>query len=117
MSNQKFSLDDYVTVNERIAKFYAKYPNGKIITELLSWVEGVILFKAHVYRDQNDTTPAATGHASEKEGSTYYNKTSALENAKSSAVGRAIAMLGFEIKKSIASREEVDRAKQKQTEL
>ena len=47
----------------------------------------------------------------EKEGSTYINKTSHIENCETSAVGRALAMLGFEIKKSVASKEEVENAK------
>jgi hypothetical protein len=47
----------------------------------------------------------------EKEGSTFINKTSHIENCETSAVGRALAMMGFEIKKSVASREEVANAK------
>jgi len=103
-------LKDYVEVNVRIEKFYEKYPNGRIITEILSWENGVVVMKASVYRDMNDEVPSATGHAYEKEGSTFINKTSALENCETSAVGRALAMLGFEIRKSVASREEVANA-------
>lgn len=109
-TKKKFNLDEYVTVNERIMKFYEKYPEGRIVTEIISWQDGVIVMKATVYRDSNNI-PAATGHAYEKEGSSFINQTSALENAESSATGRALAMLGFEIKKSIASYEEVANAK------
>lgn len=109
-TKKKFNLDEYVTVNERIMKFYEKYPEGRIVTEIISWQDGVIVMKATVYRDNNNI-PAATGHAYEKEGSSFINQTSALENAESSATGRALAMLGFEIKKSIASYEEVANAK------
>lgn len=109
-TKKKFNLDEYVTVNERIMKFYEKYPEGRIVTEIISWQDGVIVMKATVYRDNNNI-PAATGHAYEKEGSSFINQTSALENAESSATGRALAMLGFEIKKSIASYEEVVNAK------
>jgi hypothetical protein len=49
--------------------------------------------------------------AYEKENSSFINKTSALENCETSAVGRALAILGFEIKKSVASYEEVANAK------
>ena len=31
-----FNLDDYVQVNERIEKFYEKYPDGSIQTEIIS---------------------------------------------------------------------------------
>ena len=108
-----FDLNDSVQVNERIEKFYEKYPEGSIQTEIITNENGMIIFKAYAYRDKEDTRPA-TGHAMEKEGSSYINKTSHIENCETSAVGRALAMLGFEIKKSVASREEVENAKLQQ---
>lgn len=108
-----YNLDDYVQVNERIEKFYERYPSGSIQTEIQSNENGVVIFKAYAYRDKEDTRPA-TGHAYEKEGSSFINKTSYIENCETSAVGRALAMLGFEIKKSIASKEEVENAKLQQ---
>ncbi len=111
-----FNLDDYVQVNERIEKFYEKYPDGSIQTEVISNQNGEVIFKAYAFRDREDTRPA-TGHAMEREGSTYINKTSHIENCETSAVGRALAMLGFEIKKSVASREEVENARTQQEEL
>lgn len=108
-----FDLNDYVQVNERIEKFYEKYPEGSIQTEMILNENGMVIFKAYAYRNQEDIKPA-TGHAMEKEGSTYINKTSHIENCETSAVGRALAMLGFEIKKSVASREEVENAKLQQ---
>ena len=104
-------LKDYVEVNVRVEKFHEKYPYGRIHTEIVSWNDGVVVMKAEVYRDISDSFPSATGHAYEKEGSSFINKTSALENCETSAVGRALALLGFEIKKSIASKEEVENAK------
>lgn len=108
-----FDLNDYVQVNERIEKFYEKYPEGSIQTEIIMNENGMVIFKAYAFRNNEDTKPA-TGHAMEKEGSTYINKTSHIENCETSAVGRALAMLGFEIKKSVASREEVENAKLQQ---
>lgn len=108
-----YNLDDYVTVNTRIEKFYEKYPDGSIQTELISLQDGMCIYKAYAYRDREDTKPS-TGHAYEKEGSSFINKTSYIENCETSAVGRALAMMGFEIKKSIASREEVENAKLQQ---
>ena len=109
MAGREDALRDYVEVNTRIMKFYEKYPEGRILTEILDWKDGVVVMKATVYRDGSDII-AATGHAYEKEGSSFINKTSALENCETSACGRALAMLGFEIKKSIASKEEVANA-------
>ena len=108
------ALKDYVEVNVRIDKFYLKYPNGRIQTEIMSNENGVVIMKAEVFRDLSDTVASATGHAYEKEGSSYINKTSYIENCETSAVGRALAMLGFEIKKSVASKEEVANAKHQQ---
>lgn len=111
-----FKLDDYIQVNERIMKFYEKYPEGSIQTEIIKWENGVVVMKAYAYRTPDDARPA-TGHAYEKEDASYINKTSALENCETSAVGRALAMLGFEIKKSIASKEEMQAALEAQETL
>ena len=97
----------YVMVNERIAHFRELYPQGTIITELLSSVDGTHTFKATAI---NDGTILSTGHASEKDGSTFINKTSALENAETSNVGRCLGILGIGIDASIASAEEVGNA-------
>lgn len=109
-------LKDYIEVNVRIMKFYEKYPEGRILTEIVKWENEVIVMKATAYRD-NSEVPASTGYAYEKEGSSFINKTSALENCETSAVGRALAILGFEIKKSVASREEVANAQLQQASI
>jgi hypothetical protein len=105
-----FNLDEYIGVNERIEKFYEKYPEGSLQTEIVSNANGEVIIKAYAYRNSEDKHPT-TGHAMEKEGSSFINKTSHIENCETSAVGRALAMMGFEIKKSVASREEVANAK------
>jgi len=105
-----FNLDDYITVNDRITAFYKEHPQGSIQTEIISNANDEVIIKAYIYRDQDDKRPC-TGHAMEKAGSTYINKTSHVENGETSAVGRALAMMGYEIKKSVASREEVANAR------
>ena len=114
--SKEAALKDYVEVNVRIMKFYEKYPEGRILTEIVKWEDGVIVMKATTYRDNSDV-PASTGYAYEKEGSSFINKTSALENCETSAVGRALAILGFEIKKSVASKEEVLNAQLQQATI
>jgi hypothetical protein len=104
-----FNIDEYATVNERIQEFYKKHKDGAIQTEIVSNQNGIIIFKAYVYKTPEDTRPTI-GHAMEKEGSTFINKTSHIENCETSAVGRALALMGFCIKKSIASKEEVQNA-------
>lgn len=101
---------DYVEVNERLKAFWQLCENGRIITELVSNENGVCVIKAKVYEDKNDSEPRATGMAYEKEGSTFINKTSYLENCETSAVGRALGNAGIGIDTSVASYEEVSNA-------
>ena len=98
----------YVEVNERVRYFRNKYPNWSIETELLSLDNGVCVIKA-IVKDENGNTKA-TGHAYEKEDSTFINQTSYIENCETSAVGRALGLMGIGIDKSIASKEEVENA-------
>ena len=97
----------YAEVNQRIKAFRMLYPEGTIETEMLSNENGVCVFKASIYGNR---TLLATGTAYEKEGSTFINRTSYIENCETSAVGRALAMCGIGIDKSIASAEEVQNA-------
>jgi hypothetical protein len=104
-----FNPEQYATVAERIELFYSRYPQGRINTELVSRTDGAITFKAVVYRDPNDTTPAATGWASEREGDSDINTVACLENTETSAVGRALANLGFVASVKRPSREEMEK--------
>ncbi len=111
----KFNLDDYVTVNTRIAGFYEKWPDGAIRTVLLSEpCAKTVVFRAEAYRDYHDVeNPVSVGHAHEIEGVGMVNQTSAMENCETSAVGRALAMAGFEVTKGVASREEMAAAEKR----
>lgn len=102
----------YAEVNERIKAFRMVYPEGTIATEMISNKDGVCIFKAMVYSQSDPTINSliGTGHAYEKEGSTFINKTSYIENCETSAVGRALGMAGFGIDTSVASAEEVQNA-------
>ncbi len=104
-----FNPEQYATVAERIELFYERYPQGRINTELVSRVDGAITFRAVVYRDPTDLTPAATGWASEKEGDSDINTVACLENTETSAVGRALANLGFVASAKRPSREEMEK--------
>ena len=97
----------YVEVNERIKGFRQMYPNGSIVTELLSNNDGVCVIKAMAIIDGQIR---ATGHAYEKEGSSYINKTSYLENCETSAIGRCLGCMNIGLDTSVASAEEVANA-------
>jgi hypothetical protein len=98
----------YMEVNQRIKAFRMVYPQGFIKTELVSLENGVCVIKATV--GVGETMILGTGYAYEKEGSTFINKTSYIENCETSAVGRALGMAGFGIDVSVASAEEVQNA-------
>ena len=105
------SRKEYTEVHQRIKAFRMCYPEGFITTEMLSNVNGVCYFKATAgYRDNGQHIVLGTGHAYEKEGSTFINQTSYVEVAETSAVGRALGMCGFGIDTSVASAEEVQNA-------
>ena len=107
---------EYAEVNQRIKAFRMCYPEGCIHTEMISNDNGVCVFKAMVYANGDPTVNSllGTGHAYEKESSSYINKTSYIENCETSAVGRALGMCGFGIDTSVASYEEVANAIQNQ---
>lgn len=104
-------LADYVPVSERISKFYEQYDEGRILTTIVEHdrEQGFILMRAEVYRSPDDAQPASTGHAYELQNNGYVNKTSYIENCETGAVGRALAIMGYEIKRGIASREEMEK--------
>ena len=110
---------NYAEVNQRIKAFRMVYPTGTIETKLVSNENGVCIFKAIVgYLDENQNMIIlGTGNAYEKEGSSFINKTSYIENCETSAVGRALGMAGFGIDVSIASAEEVQNAIQQQDDM
>lgn len=106
--------DDYIPVNERIVAFHEKYPDGSLQAEILTLNDHEVLVRATAYRTPDDPRPGI-GHARETiPGSTPYTKGSEVENAETSAWGRAIAALGFEVKKGIATAEDVRNAAARQ---
>jgi len=98
-TDARFDPSGYALVADRIARFYQQFPTGRIVTKLHSRGErggvGEVTFRALVYRAADDRRPAATGWASEREGDGEINTVACLENAETSAVGRALANLGF----------------------
>lgn len=99
---------DYVQVHERIAAFYAKYPEGSLQSDIVVHTDNLIVMVAKAFRSPADERPGI-GHSSlEIPGHTSFTRGSEIENCETSAWGRAIAALGFEVKRGIATQEEVD---------
>jgi uncharacterized lipoprotein NlpE involved in copper resistance len=68
------------------------------------------LAKVYANGDRVTNSLLGTGHAYEKESSSFINKTSYIENCETSAVGRALGMAGFGIDTSVCSAEELTNA-------
>ena len=109
------ALQNYETVAQRLERFWTDHPAGKVITELIEAGSNYWIFKATIYKKNDDANPISTGHAHEVIGASQINKTSALEVCETSAVGRALALAGYH-GSQIASAEEITRAKQRQAE-
>ena len=92
-----FKLEDYETVEERHARALALHPDLRGVTINHTTPQdrtvGVWVVEARVYldaADQEADLPKATDWAFEVDGQGMANKTSALENASTSALGRAL---------------------------
>lgn len=103
---------EYVTVNERVKFFRSEYPKYSMTSELLHLDENSCVVKC-VITDENGFV-LASGFAQEDRSSSMVNRTSYVENAETSAWGRALANLGIGIDTSIASAQEVQIAIGKQ---
>lgn len=100
----------YVLVKDRVLEFNKMHMNGKIETELHSYQGERVIVKAKVTPDSSNPERYFTGYSQALESQGMVNKTSALENAETSAVGRALAMMGIGVLDSIASADEMAKA-------
>lgn len=126
----QFNLNDYETVEERLRRLYDKHPDARVITKNLTtlqdrqvstwvvqaeiwlpiWSCGAGFVTLGDYQNGYDPETAwflkATGLAFEVDGGGMANKTSALENCETSAIGRALANMNLSGNKR-TSREEM----------
>lgn len=90
---------NYAMVPERVTAFRKLYPEGFITTEILSHDGTVVTMQARVgyYAADGSRVILGTGLAQEVKGKGMVNGTSYIENCETSAVGRALGMLGLGI--------------------
>lgn len=121
---------EYVPVDERLLAFH-KYYDGHIETEVLErdtcidQLSGkqaeryVVVARVYPYSfdmeaDEHTRSRFYTGSASEISTQGFINKTSALENCETSAIGRALGIMGIGLDNGVASYQEVKQAKKSQ---
>ena len=98
----------YKTVAARVNDFREQFGVGYgLVTEIIEADAQVVRMKASIVNIEGMVL--ATGHAEEYRESSKINKTSALENAETSAIGRALASFGLG-GTEFASADEVARA-------
>ena len=100
----------YVLVSDRVQYFNDTFTNGSINTELVSEPShDYIIIRATVKPDV-ESYRSFTGYSQAVIGDGMVNKTSALENAETSAVGRALGFMGIGVIESIASADEMTKS-------
>ena len=113
--------EDYIPVNERIAMFIAKYPEGSLrplwpdepYRVLGEGDTKWLVYAACAYRHPDDPAPGVGMAWEPVPGKTPYTRGSELMVAETSAWGRSLAAIGIATNKSIASAEEVRSAQER----
>jgi len=87
-----FNLEDYEPVASRLDRFLKAHPDARVITDLVHYMADIAVFKCELWL--NDEV-IATGWAEEIRGQGNVNKSSHVENAETSSLGRALANAGL----------------------
>lgn len=102
---------EYTLVKDRVLFFNESYPNGCISTKLISAPDDArVVVEATVVPDVYKPTRVFRDYSQAVVGDGMINKQAALENASTSAVGRALALMGIGIIDSVASADEIKKA-------
>ena len=109
-----FDLSQYETVDTRIHKFWGEHKaDGRIESRLIEVVRDdsgrplQYVMESQIWVGER---MVANGYAEEVVGGSPVNKTSALENAETSSIGRALANAGYSKEKFRASMTEMTKA-------
>jgi hypothetical protein len=91
-----FNLDNYEDVQSRVRRFQAAFPVGRIVTDVIQFnaEKGHVLIAAQVYREHEDTLPAAVDYAF-GDASTFPTNMRKfyVEDTCTSAIGRALSLI------------------------
>jgi len=106
-------LENYVDVPQRIKLFYEKYPEGSLQMDPNLKFQQVgdqliVIGRGYAFRSPDDTRPGVGTAQEYLPGKTNFTRGSEIQNLETSCWGRAIGALGIGIEKSVATREEVE---------
>jgi len=91
-----FNLDNYEDVQSRVKRWQAAFPVGRIVCDVIQFdaVKGHVLVAASIYREHEDTLPAAVDYAY-GDAATYPQQMRKffVEDTCTSAIGRAISLV------------------------
>lgn len=119
LTNEHGQTRQYETVASRVKRFRAEHPEWYVKTTIFRVDDESVIVFAELGWYTMDTSGVphpiqmATGYAEEWRNASDINLTSAVENAETSAIGRALAALGYMSTESFASAQEVQRAQTK----
>jgi hypothetical protein len=89
------SLEDYEPVADRLVKFWAAHPDGRIVNDLVTFEGDRCIVRSSIYFHKDDPHPVAVDYAEEIRGSSNVNRSSHIENCSTSATGRSLSLCGF----------------------
>lgn len=108
-----FDNNDYIDVAQRVNEFFRRYPEASIQCDPAA-VQTIgdrafISVVARAYRTPDDERPGIAQAWEPFPGKTNFTRDSEAMNAETSAIGRALAALGVETKRSMATANDVAR--------
>ena len=103
----------YEAVASRLSRFRYDHSTARIDNTIHTVTETRVIIRCEVYSDSGELL--ASGHAEEIRDSSHINQTSALENAETSALGRALGIAGYDACNNVASADEVSSAVSQQS--
>jgi len=114
-----FAMDNYVDVATRLQMAFKRWPELRIqetAREVIEMPDKSCFIRATVtiWRTPDDPIPVVATCCEPYPGRTSFTKLSENENAFTHCIGRAIAYMGIGANKSLASRDEVETAQQRQ---
>ena len=114
-----YQNNDYIEVKDRIGLFLAKYPEGSLSGsyEMVDTTEGtIIIYTARAYRREDDKRPGIGTAQEAFPGKTNFTRGSEIQNAETSAWGRALAGLGIAAHKGVSSAEDILASREREAE-